>query len=144
MCHQSSERKETFHSTTFSEQLAPQGDGRAVIASFVLTSDDGGVAIDDLWRLIDADRQVTPEQRQKVAAVIAATLGDSWRRLRALAFDAGAARMSLRLYRSQDIPTVEGVPDEVRDVRFSSDLTNAPDVSLAQLRTEGSLFQTIL
>ena len=125
------------------EQLLPSDDKTTLIVSALLTRSDQGESISDLWHVIDANSSLNSDHRQKVARVIAATLGDSWQRLGDLAFDETAARADMRFYNQESIPAVHEVDDAVTNVQFASDLTTVEEVSRDAVRQQGGIFQIL-
>ena len=126
------------------EQLRPDDDKTTLIVSALLIRSDQGKSITDLWHVIDGHSGISSDHRQKVARVIAATLGDSWQRLGDLAFDETATRADMRFYDQRSIPTVREVDDAVTNVQFVSDLTMVKEVSTDGVRRQGGIFQILV
>jgi hypothetical protein len=64
--------------------------------------------------------------------------------MRYVAFDPEVASRGLRLYDADLVPRVDpNVPAEVTDIRFHSELTDAPSLSREEAIRFGGLFQAI-
>jgi Putative PD-(D/E)XK family member, (DUF4420) len=126
------------------EQLLPLRDTHVVIASFILEERGTGISINDLWSEILANPEMTVELRERLSRIVSLSLGRDWRKMRYVAFDPEVASRGLRLYDADLVPRVDpNVPAEVTDIRFHSELTDAPSLSREEAIRFGGLFQAI-
>lgn len=124
------------------QQLVP-AEG-VIVASFILDGDGAGASIADLWEELTARQDLTDEHRRRIAGTIAGALGTEWRRARQVAFDRDLALAGMRLYLADSIPKVDPeLPPGVRDVRFSSELTDTPSEAIPGLVARGGLFAAL-
>ena len=66
---------------------------------------------------------VCAESRKRVRAIVAETLGESWREAEMIRFDVGLARDGRRLFDTRKVPSVDPrIPPQVSRVRFVVDL----------------------
>ncbi|MEX1364065.1 MAG: PD-(D/E)XK motif protein [Nannocystaceae bacterium] len=129
------------HHFSLQQLVPPEG---VVVASFVLDAGGAGTSIADLWEELTARQDLTDEHRRRVAGTIAGSLGTDWRRARQVAFDRDRALARMRLYCAESIPKVDPeLPLGVRDVRFSSELTDTPSKTMPSLVTQGGLFAAL-
>ena len=125
---------------TFSlEQLSPPAGTRVIIASLFAERSAGGTAIADLLDTIgNAVRSATLLADAQRTAYL--SLGDNWREGMTTRFDRELATASLRYIDAANAPSIPGpLPPGVTQVRFSSDLTNAPTLSTNDLQAAGGL-----
>ena len=73
------------------------------------------------------------------------SLGRDWKRAVRVAFDPQLAAQSMRLYWAADVPKVDpAVPDGVRDIRFTAELTDVQTVSVTDAVAQGGLYLALL
>ncbi len=125
------------------EQLSRHGGAHTIIASLVLTPCDDGVSVNDLVQQIA--KRVGGESERRLVTLVAQSLGAEWREADNLRFDPTAARDGLRLYLAEQVPSVASpVPAEVKDVRFTVDLSSVPEVQRNTVLQSGALFASLL
>lgn len=123
------------------EQLVNGANGLMLIASLILSKDDRGDSVADLWDRISSSTACESAQREKVLRVIVASLGKDWRHAYRMRFDSRSAKESLRLYNASDVPKVSlPTPDGVSEVRFRVDLSNIANVPITHTRARAGLF----
>ncbi|MDQ3564999.1 MAG: PD-(D/E)XK motif protein [Pseudomonadota bacterium] len=126
------------------EQLLPPQGTDVVIASFILEKGGKGISIAQLWEEVSGRHELTVGLRDRISQILALGLGRDWRKARRVAFDPDAASKGLRLYDAAVIPKVDpGLPVEVSEVRFRSELTDVPLLSRAEVVRRGSLFEAM-
>jgi hypothetical protein len=126
------------------EQLLPLHGTQVVIASFCLEESGSGVSIEELWSEISANRQLTIDLRERLSQILALSLGNDWRKASRVAFDPQVALNKFRIYDSAVIPKVDpNVPAEVSEIHFTSELTDVPQMSRAEVIRNGGLFEAI-
>jgi len=125
---------------TFSlEQLSPPPGTRVVVASIFAERSAGGTSIADLL-----DRAATivgrPWLQAHAQRITYLALGNTWREAVTTRFDDELARASLCFVDATVVPSITTpLPQGVSQVRFCSDLTNAPTLSMDDLRSAGGL-----
>lgn len=123
------------------EQLINGTNMSTLIASVLLSKDDRGESVADLWDSISNSSSCESTQREKVLRVIAASLGRDWRHAYRMRFDSRSAKDTLRLYKAIDVPKVPlPIPDVVSEVRFRVDLSDIEPVRIDHMRAMDSLF----
>lgn len=96
-----------------------------LVISLLLQRSENGLALGELVKKIQSRLGAMPELRVMFDRNIATTLGSSLKAALHERFDARYAASNLRLYAARDIPSVPpGVPLEVSNIRFVSDITN--------------------
>jgi hypothetical protein len=127
------------------EQLRSSEDAQVVIASFLLEEDRRGPSIDDLWRRLESRSELGNDARERVARVLARSLGRDWREATDARFSVEHALDHLRFYDANAVPTVSpDVPPGVDEVRFRAELTNVSPLSRSAVRRRGGLFEALL
>jgi len=126
------------------EQLLPQRGTSTVIASFVLDESGKGRSLADLWEEASRHHELTPSLRERMSKILALGLGSDWRKAGRVAFDPTVALNGLRFYDATLIPKVDpGLPVEVSDVHFKSELTDVPSLSNRDLTRQGGLYDAM-
>jgi len=126
------------------EQLLPPEGTDVVIASFILEESGRGISIAQLWEEVSERHELTVGLRDRISQILALGLGRDWRKARRVAFDPDAASKGLRLYDAAVIPKVDpGLPVEVSEVRFRSELTDVRVLSRAEVVRRGALFEAM-
>jgi hypothetical protein len=127
------------------EQISTQQGGTTLVASIMLQERDDGASVFDLAEVIRSSASLAPDSSVRLEAVIAVSLGSAWRDADDVRFDFVAARRSLKLYRALEIPSVtQPLRPEVKDVRFTSDLSAVPELPLEEASTLSPLFRAVL
>lgn len=126
------------------DQLRVIDGARTLVASLLLDEATSGANVFDLIGQIEA-RIPGPELRRRLQAVVATSLGAAWKEAGDLRFDEHLARQRLRLYRAEEVPSILlPVRPEVKDVSFTSDLSNAPPLPVSSARSMGPFFDSLL
>jgi hypothetical protein len=126
-----SSTKELREHTFLLDQLF-SGDGHTVvIASLLLRATAGGRSVFDLVEMI-RDKLDTAEQGRRLETIVADALGNSFDAVEDHRYDLDSARVSLQLYRAEDVPRVAPPPVEVKDVSFTADLSTTKPISAAE------------
>jgi hypothetical protein len=126
------------------QQLTPPNGVDVLVASFLLDESGGGLSMSALWDEVAGRRELTAEAKNRLLHVLTIALGRDWRKANRVAFDPDFALRDLRLYEATAIPKVSpSIPVEVSEVRFCSELTDVPTVSLAAAARRGGLFQAL-
>ena len=127
--------RERLRAHNFSaEQCLPPAGTIGVLASLFIESSGGGVSLMEVIREIQ--RKLANDERLvlKVQQTVAESLGESLPIALSMRFDERIARSSLRLYDLSTIPAVRtGIPPEVTQVHFQSDLRATPNFSREDL-----------
>ena len=125
------------------DQLETLGGGATVAASILLDETAGGASVFDLVEAIGT--RIGIESAARLQTIVANSLGSGWREAGQIQFSLEGARASLRFYRGEDVPTVlQPLPPEVKDVRFTVDLSSTPNLDLAGARVRGEFFAKVL
>ncbi len=125
------------------DQLATMLPGATLIASLLLHETGDGRSVFDLVEGISA--RVAVDSAARLETIVADSLGNGWRDAADLRFSLDGARHALQIYAAEDIPTIlQPIPPEVKDVRFTVDVSGTSHLTLAQARARGELFQQIL
>jgi len=125
------------------DQITPVAGTDTIIVSFILEKQMTGLTIVDLWETINSHHDLSSNLRERVSRILTASLGNDWRTSRKVAFDPINAKKQLRLYKAEAIPKTETIPPEVSEVRFKSELTNIPSLSIASITEKGGLFKAV-
>jgi hypothetical protein len=136
---------ERYHHFTL-VQLHPPAGTLAVIASLFVERAGGGVSLGELLDRARAGVSAYPDLALRLDQVVAASLGQSWRRGLAECFDWERAQESLAFFDADEIPSVRpaDVPAGVNDVRFRSGLAEARQLSEERMREHGGLVRAVL
>jgi hypothetical protein len=125
------------------DQLATLGGGVTLIASVLLDETENGASVFDLVGAIGA--HVGVDSAARLQTIVGDSLGNRWRDAADIRFSLEDARASLRIYAAEDVPTIpEPMPPEVKDVRFTVDLSSTRHLELANARARGDLFRQLL
>jgi hypothetical protein len=126
------------------DQLLPPHGTIVVIASFLLEESGRGMSVAELWDEISGRAELTADLRNRLAQILALSLGRDWRKARRVAFDIELADERLRLYDAATVPKVDSdLPTGVAEVRFKSDLTGAVHIPRVQAARHGGLFAAL-
>ena len=127
------------------DQLASMAPGITIVASLMLAEADDGVGVHELVEQISARAGRGTEATKRLEAIVAESLGQSWREAGDTRFSIEAARRSLLLYQAERVPTIpQPLPPAIKDVRFVADLSNVPPTGLDEARALGPLFGAVL
>lgn len=134
--------KDLREHTFLLEQLTSHQDS-TLVASVMLTETGAGSSVFDLVELIGP--RVGEEAVARLQSIVGACLGNAWREASELRYSVEAARHSLRIYHAHDVPIVpQPIPAEIRDVRFTADLSAASSLSLTKARALKPQFSQLL
>lgn len=108
------------------DQLRPPPGADGYIASLLLDTAGEGATVYDLLDEI-AGRAPSPALVAKAHRIVAATLGNAWRRANETRFDTEYARAHARYYRTADLPAVAlPLPEGVSNVHLDLFITATP------------------
>ncbi|MCC6784192.1 MAG: PD-(D/E)XK motif protein [Planctomycetes bacterium] len=124
-------------------QLHPPAGASAVIASLFAERAGGGVSLGELLDRARLRVSTRGDLAVRLERVVAATLGQSWRRGLSERFDWERAQESLAFFDAAAVPSVlpTDVPSGVTDVGFRSTLEMAHPLGEAAMRERGGLLQ---
>lgn len=126
-------------------QLTPPEGTHQIIASMLIESTAGGVALRDLWEEARSIAAGDPDLLLKIEKACAGTLGEDWQDSRDWTYDEHRAKESLQFFDPSQIPSVPSeLPQGVSDVRFLSDLSFAQPMQSQSLSSRGGLFAACL
>lgn len=121
-------------------QLQPPAGANVVVVSVLMERSGNGTALSELIEEIRLKLTSERELLMRFDQIVAATLGETWKRAFTARFDRELARSSLRFYPASEIPSPEiRLPESVYDVHFRSSLANAKSMSRQEIRTIGGL-----
>ncbi|MEP9373863.1 PD-(D/E)XK motif protein [Mesorhizobium sp. KR1-2] len=124
----SGERLRVHHLSA--EQCQPPAGTVGLLASLFIEGSGGGQSLRELVAAIEAALAGNDDLILKVQETIAETLGESLPTAMGARFDDHLARASLRFYDLAAVPAVrDGVPAEVSQVHFRSDLSRTEPLS---------------
>jgi hypothetical protein len=127
------------------DQLSSMGPGTTLIASLLLVEDKHGTSLGDLVELIRSRVGTLHDVQRRLEVIIGEGLGQSWKDAGDVRYNFDEARASLRIYRTEQIPTVpQPLPAGVRDVRFTADLSSSPWLALPEARSIAGLYGDLL
>lgn len=114
------------------DQLNPSANSRLLIASICVRESgrgNGGMTIKELLDSINA-KVVSVNEQIRLLEIMAKTIGKDYSKMNNISFDYTEALDSLRFYRPQDVPHIDkcNIPAAVSEVKFTSDLTDVPDI----------------
>lgn len=116
------------------DQCRPPAGTIGILASVFIESAGGGMSIQELIRDVEGKLGPMDDLLFKLQEVVAETLGEALPTSLRMRFDEQAARASLRLYDLTAVPAIrDGIPAEVTQVRFRSDLSRTPTLSTAEI-----------
>jgi hypothetical protein len=122
------------------EQLNPPRGTTLLVASMFVERAGGGTRLQDLVERCRALVNARPDLVLRLERIVVQTLGSAWPSTLKESFDLERAEESLQFFEPRAIPSVSrDVPAGVSEVRFRSDLTGRPSVSLSSYREVGSL-----
>lgn len=124
----SSTESRTHHFS--SAQLNPISNLEIIIASVLVSTSIAGLSVIDLMNKINGKLDDFPKQKEKLHLLVYSTLGIDIERVDEIRFNYELAKESLRFYKSEDIPKIEGIniPKEVSNVRFTTNLINSKPI----------------
>lgn len=126
------------------DQLSTLSSGVTLIASLMLRESDSGASVFDLVDAINT-RVGRRESASRLEAIVAECLGAGWRDASDHRFSLEEAKTTMALYRCTQIPTLpQPIPPEVKNIRFTVDLSRVPQVSAMEARGLGDLFRALL
>lgn len=134
-------REHIFHL----DQLTTKATGETLIASIVLQERLGGTSLFELCEQVES--KLDRGSSERLQAIIASSLGESWRDADAdhFRFDFHATMQSLVLYRCTEIPRIpEPLPIGIKDVVYTADLSTAVSLPLEQARALTPFYRSIL
>ncbi len=107
------------------DQCNPPANSIAVVVSILTEQTSGGLSLGQLVRSIEDNISFDSDLILKLHDTIAATLGNCLTESLSKCFDDQLANSTLKYYDLRDIPAIRGeLPRNVRNVKFSSDLSN--------------------
>lgn len=119
------------------EQIRPGQGIRVIVASILTSPYSAGATIEDLIQKISLN--VSSETAKSVAKIALKTLGEGWRQASEFRFDNQMAETTLRWIDGSDVPSIEEVPPEISNVRFTVDLTLCRRLSDEDMTDAGAL-----
>lgn len=131
---------------TFSyDQCNPPPGTIAVVASLLVERIPRGLTLAGLMTAVEDRISADDDLVLKLHDIVASTLGTSLNDSLDIGFDARLVESSLRFYELSAIPALhEPLPPDVSDVRFTSDLSAVPPMSIASLIDRDPLFWDLL
>lgn len=110
-----------------SGQLNPTNQTEIIVASILVSTNAGGLSIDDLLTRISDKLNNYPKRKEKLHLLVYSTLGIDIEKVNQIKFDYEIAKDSLQFYNSEDIPKIENItiPKEISNVKFISNLVNS-------------------
>lgn len=127
------------------EQCNPPNGTVGLLLSFFVESSGGGLSIQDLIERIEHQLDGDANLILRLQETVAATLGDTTLTALAMRFDESLARSSLQAYELKRIPAIrEGIPLEVTQVRFRSDISRITPADLDALGEQNSRLRDLL
>jgi hypothetical protein len=139
----SSNRRRVHHFSLV--QLTPPASTQLVVASLFVESVGGGLSMRRLSDDVRAILAPDPVLLTRFDAVFYATLGASWSDAMDECFDLELATESLQFIDHAEIPKLAGpIPTTVSDVRFTSDVSAAPRLSLESLISRRGLLAAVV
>lgn len=130
------ERKHSFTS----EQLSPPMGSVVIVASVLMKHDTKGKNIQDLIDNI-ASKVDDWELVEKLNSVVCKTLGSSLENGLTTKFDYEFSKLTLNFFHHKDIAKIceQDIPDEVTNVRFTSDLSRIKGIELDNFSGKSAL-----
>jgi hypothetical protein len=128
----SSERVRAHHFSA--EQCHPPAGTTGLLVSMFIESSGGGMSLIELLTHIERRLASNDALILKVQETVAETLGDTLPTSMVLRFDDRLAQSSMQIYDLRSIPAIrDGIPVEVSQVHFRSDLSRTPPLSVARV-----------
>lgn len=129
----SSANRRRIHEFSY-EQCAVVSDSLYLIASLFTERSTGGSSIEELRESIESRIANDPEAILKLREVIAKTLGSSLSEALRIKCDLSLAKESVAFFDVRQIPAIRSaVPSGVSNVRFQSDVSRSPEISLDEI-----------
>jgi hypothetical protein len=139
-----SSTRQRAHSFSF-EQCTPPAGTTGILISLFVESSGGGLSVLELMQRIESQLGAEPELIMKLQETVADALGASAAGALPMRFDEGLARTSLQVYELASVPAIRtGIPAEVSQIRFRSDLSRTSPASLASLSGKCQLARLLL
>ena len=136
--------RQRAHSFSLEQCLPPPATLGLLISLFVETS-GGGMSFLELLERIEQQLAGKLDLILKLQEIVAEGLGVTAAAALSMRFDEKLARSSLQVYELDTIPAVrEGVPDEVSQVRFRSDISRVPAANVTALIAQHRHVQNLL
>ncbi|MCQ8279972.1 PD-(D/E)XK motif protein [Acetobacteraceae bacterium KSS8] len=128
----SGERVRAHHLSA--EQCHPPAGTTGLLVSMFIEGSGGGMSLIELLAHIERRLAGNDALILKVQEIVAETLGDTLPTSMVMRFDDRLAQSSLQIYDLRSIPAIrDGIPAEVSQVHFRSDLSRTPPLSVAQV-----------
>jgi len=116
------------------EQCFPPENTLGLLFSLFLDSAGGGLSLEELVKKIELQIGNDPKLNLKLHEGIVDCLGSNYLTAASARFDENVAKSSLQIYDLCSIPAVRnGVPDEVSRIKFYSDISRTPTVSVSTI-----------
>ena len=116
------------------EQCLPPAGTLGVLVSLFVERSGGGMSLMELVNEVVGSLNGNVDLVLKVQETVAATLGETMTTALTARFDDRLAQTSVQLYELATIPAIrEGIPSEVTQVHFRSDLSHSPALSVGDL-----------
>ncbi len=127
------------------EQCQPSPGTVGVLASLFVERNGGGMSLMELIGEVERSLGGDDDLVLKVQETVAGTLGETMTVALTMRFDDRLAQSSLQLYELSRIPAIRsGIPSEVTQVHFRSDLSRTPTVSIQELISRSPRFYDLL
>lgn len=127
------------------DQCNPPTDSISVAASMFIERLSTGVTIQNLINYISEQVCSHPDLVFKLHDVTISTLGNHFNEAMGIAFDVKLARSSLNFFDLTEIPAVRNdLPIGVSDLKFRSDLSATPNISIPDLISLDPKFENLL
>jgi hypothetical protein len=132
------------HNFSAEQCLPPSGTIGVLISLFIETT-GGGLSLTELVQTVARRLAGDEALILKVQETVAETLGETLLAALSIRFDERLAQTSLQIYDVMAIPAIRaGVPAEVTQVHFRSDLSRTPTISLDELVTRSACIAAFL
>ena len=140
----SSSTRQRAHSFSL-EQCTPPPATLGILISLFVEASGGGLSLLELVERIETQLDGNVDLILKVQEVVAEGLGSTAATALSMRFDEDLARSSLRVYRLDTIPAIRnGVPGEVSQVGFRSDISRTPVADVAALIAQHNRVRALL
>jgi hypothetical protein len=118
------------------EQCMPPARTVGILVSLFVESSGGGLSIEELMKRIEGQLDGDANLILRLQETVIATLGETSPNAFGMCFDEHLARASLQIYELAHVPAIrDGIPAEVTQVRFRSNLSRVPTGNVAELVT---------
>jgi hypothetical protein len=123
-----------------------RSDGIEILLVSIQTGESaGGTSVGQLMNELLSRLAGCPGEQLLVMEGVAGALGSEWSTALDVAFDRQRARSSMSFYSADEVPAVSTpIPSQVRDVRFTVDLSSTASVSLAEVGARGGLWGALI